>query len=107
MVEAEVRQAERTPCFWLRGLLPDAWVEVPEPPQDREAVIFEERAQAGRSPHRAADMLAERGALGQVFAEGQIWFAGDTSEGSHGSHRRLKRSSWGLAAVCHGADRRL
>ena len=87
LIDKAAEQAGRTPCYWLRGLLPKAWVAVDEPPDACEPCISEQAVQEARPRHRVGNDLVDGGALGRIFAERRLWFAGDGSGRPYGKHK--------------------
>ena len=63
--------ASEWPCFWLRGLIPRSWTQVPEPPE--EAPLWR---------------------MGVLPSLPSIWAFGDASGGKESSDPRLRRIGW-------------
>jgi ribonuclease HI len=82
--EAERGSVEH-PCFWLRGLIPSSWVEVPEP-EDDELVV-------------PVDALGALEGLSDV-----VLAFGDASGGAASAVPVLRRVGWGLAWIPFGAE---
>ena len=73
-----LRGAQKVPCFWLRGIIPKDWVDVPPPPTEVEFYEYGELA---------------------LEANGNLTLYGDASGGIHSGDARLRRVGGGIVQL--------
>ena len=76
-----VADAGNQPCVWLRGLVPQSWVELTPPPEDPGETII------GPVPDES------------WLWEGQLVAAGDASGGQYSSDNRLRRVGYAYTVL--------
>ena len=89
VIPQAVSEAERWPCFWLRGLLPNEWLHVTAPEEGLSIKAFGE----------FTDIDIKEGIDIDALPYSRYKWYSDGSGGKHGSHPLLRRVGWALVAM--------